>query len=258
MIEQSNNVSNAEAYNVKLIFPSWTELLKTEVQKNSACLIRMAEQARLVVFEAPLPIETIHTDYLQVPGSLDLPFSVVAIEIQNDPIGHFLVPPAYESRVEVWCIIVEEISPTNYQFAFIGKYQNRLYFSEIEDPHLIKGVYLFTEKYINFLNSKSSEVGLLAKLPKAKLKSRESKRQIKFYRPIYVRSKTRSKINYVECSIGAVDWSHAWEVRGHWRKTDGLGKNREGQYVVSGFTWVSSHVKGNVKAGVVKKTRWVA
>src|SRR5438067_1326025 len=37
---------------------------------------------------------------------------------------------------------------------------------------------------------------------------------------------------------GRVDWSHQWEVRGHWRKINGIGKDRSGAYTMSGFTWV--------------------
>ena len=49
------------------------------------------------------------------------------------------------------------------------------------------------------------------------------------------------------------DWSHSFEVRGHWRKIKGIGKDREGQYCINGFTWVSPSVKG--KGDLVKKIR---
>lgn len=54
-----------------------------------------------------------------------------------------------------------------------------------------------------------------------------------------------------------IDWSHRWEVRGHWRKVKGLGKDREGVYGVRGFTWIKAHVKGNADKPLVKKTRVV-
>ncbi len=44
-----------------------------------------------------------------------------------------------------------------------------------------------------------------------------------------------------------IDWSMQWWVRGHWRKlpsSDILGKGRDDQYNVKGFTWVAEHLKG--------------
>lgn len=54
-----------------------------------------------------------------------------------------------------------------------------------------------------------------------------------------------------------IDWSHAWLVRGHWRKTNGLGKDRAGDYCVSGMTWVNEHRKGPDDVPVVPKVRFV-
>lgn len=56
----------------------------------------------------------------------------------------------------------------------------------------------------------------------------------------------------------AIDWSSRWLVRGHWRKHEGLGKNRTGDYCVDGFTWVTEHERGPEGAPVVQKTRLIA
>lgn len=53
----------------------------------------------------------------------------------------------------------------------------------------------------------------------------------------------------------SVDWSHRWEVRGHWRKVRGIGKDREGNYTVKGFAWVVPHIKGPDALPVIKKVR---
>lgn len=50
-------------------------------------------------------------------------------------------------------------------------------------------------------------------------------------------------------------WTHSWEVSGHWRTVKGIGKNREGSYVVPGFTWVVPCIKG--EGPLVAKTRVV-
>lgn len=57
---------------------------------------------------------------------------------------------------------------------------------------------------------------------------------------------------------GKVDWSHRWEVRGHWRKVDMIGKDRSGVYCVQGFTWVTPFVKGPEDQPLIQKMRIVA
>jgi hypothetical protein len=56
---------------------------------------------------------------------------------------------------------------------------------------------------------------------------------------------------------GTVDWSHRWEVRGHWRKVSTIGKDRKGDYCVAGFTWVNPFVKGPEEGELVRKTRLI-
>ena len=55
-----------------------------------------------------------------------------------------------------------------------------------------------------------------------------------------------------------VDWSHRWEVRGHWRyyRTPGfIGYNEAGEYCEEGRTWIRASEKG--KGDMVKKSRVV-
>lgn len=54
-----------------------------------------------------------------------------------------------------------------------------------------------------------------------------------------------------------IDWSHRWEVMGHWRKFDGIGKDQKGSYCVRGMTWISPHVKGPEDRDLVTKTRFI-
>lgn len=46
-----------------------------------------------------------------------------------------------------------------------------------------------------------------------------------------------------------------FELRGHWRAHDGLGKDRDGNYCVGGFTWVKNHIRGDENLPLIKKTR---
>lgn len=77
---------------------------------------------------------------------------------------------------------------------------------------------------------------------------------VKINRVVRVMLKTERK-EYERVVGRVVDWTHKWEVMGHWRKVDGVGKDRDGNYTMRGVTWVAPHVKG--KGDLVKKQRVV-
>ena len=59
-----------------------------------------------------------------------------------------------------------------------------------------------------------------------------------------------------------IQWSHRWNVRGHWRRVNGIGKNRLGEYCEQGRTWVTHSTKGpagfpliNKKQHIVKENK---
>jgi hypothetical protein len=54
-----------------------------------------------------------------------------------------------------------------------------------------------------------------------------------------------------------IDWTHRYEVRGHWRRIKGIGKDRSGRYGISNFTWVTDHVRGPEEKPLIKKARIV-
>lgn len=54
---------------------------------------------------------------------------------------------------------------------------------------------------------------------------------------------------------GKFDFTHRFEVRGHWRKVSAIGKDRDGVYQIPGFTWVKDFVKGPEDQPIAKKTR---
>lgn len=71
---------------------------------------------------------------------------------------------------------------------------------------------------------------------------------------IHIRKKIR-KCESSQYNGKVVDWSHRWRVRGHWRKLQGVGKDRHGEYAIKGFTWVKDFVKGNENLPLIEKTR---
>ena len=77
----------------------------------------------------------------------------------------------------------------------------------------------------------------------------KSKKTIKVTnRPIYyiLNKKDVEKKTYNIQPLGKLEYSHAFKVRGHWRKIDekSIGKDRNGDYKIEGFTWVTDYVKG--------------
>lgn len=55
--------------------------------------------------------------------------------------------------------------------------------------------------------------------------------------------------------IGHLEYTHSFKVRGHWRRINqhSIGKNRNGEYKVYGFTFVKEYVKG--EGELVKRVR---
>ena len=78
-------------------------------------------------------------------------------------------------------------------------------------------------------------------------------------RPIYYvlgdkKEDVTKKYNSIH-SMGKLEYSHAFKVRGHWRRIDekSLGKDRNGDYGVHGYTWVTEYIKG--EGELTKKLR---
>ncbi len=67
---------------------------------------------------------------------------------------------------------------------------------------------------------------------------------------------TSERASFNEKHGTKVDWTHRFEVRAHWRKIEGIGKDPEGDYCIRGRTWVRSSVRGPEKAPLIHKTRY--
>ena len=68
-------------------------------------------------------------------------------------------------------------------------------------------------------------------------------------------TESEKKVVHRASNTCRIELNHSFKVRGHWRKIDpqSYGKNRNGEYVVIGHTWVRDHVKGTGE--MVKKLR---
>ncbi len=67
-------------------------------------------------------------------------------------------------------------------------------------------------------------------------------------RPIYyVLEKNEAPARTKNIKVtGTLEYSHAFKIRGHWRRISekSIGKDRNGNYCITGFTWVTEYVKG--------------
>ena len=65
---------------------------------------------------------------------------------------------------------------------------------------------------------------------------------------------TKNKYNSIR-AIGKLEFNHSFKVRGHWRKISDktYGKDRNGNYNILGYTWVTEYIKG--EGELVKKLR---
>lgn len=57
-----------------------------------------------------------------------------------------------------------------------------------------------------------------------------------------------------------IEWSYRFAVMGHWRRlpdSTKIGKDRSGDYIVPGATWVVDHIRGDENLPLIDKTRVV-
>lgn len=84
---------------------------------------------------------------------------------------------------------------------------------------------------------------------------------IKLCKPIYYildKNEEKEKRNYKRIKpVGHLAFDHSFKVIGHWRKISPhtYGKNRNGEYIVTGMTWVKEHTRG--EGDLIKKIRVV-
>ena len=88
--------------------------------------------------------------------------------------------------------------------------------------------------------------------PQTEYYRRKHAETIKRYnRPIYYvldKKEETKKVKYSQIeSRGHLEFTHSFKVRGHWRRISekSYGKDRNGNYNILGYTWVTDYIKGN-------------
>jgi hypothetical protein len=189
-----------------------------------------------------------------VKEDIDAPFPVFSIEALDGPIA-FFKNEKDGNNIYSLCVMVIEVAPKTYSFFALTEYV---------DPEKPGGGFFgvwasnsegaTTKHFLSRLNKEKT--GMEPTKVKVKLGSGKMKRVHEIRRIIHVTP--RSKVESYTGGTREVEWSHRFEVRGHWVSLPGgLGKNREGDYCVKDWTWRVNHERGPKELPLIKKTRVV-
>lgn len=214
------------------------------------------EQCQPFVF-APLPeLKVTDLRISSEPSTFDAPFKVFSLETLDDS-ALVIVQNIDGSEYAIFCVIVNEYEPMKFEFFClvspreISSKKHVMYVSE-------KATDWFGSKlckdYLSLINKE--KIGIKNIRKKIKIGTGKSKRFATFKRIVYVVPK-KSQIDNQSHTFKSVEWGHRWFVRGHWRKSEGVGKDRSGNYIIKGFTWVSEYEKGPENMPLISKTRIV-
>lgn len=190
-------------------------------------------------------------------GRLDLPFEICGFEhIDSESSIFSLKSEQANKTVDIFAVIIREISPNNYICAHLAQH------GTTKDAHEPIMLFYAGEKapaegnkiLSHFLSLvHSSKIGSEKVNLKFRIGHGENRRPYRIRKIIHCIP--RDQMNSESITKRNIDFSHRWEVMGHWRKIDGLGKNRGGEYTTQGYTWVIPHVRGPEDKMLVKKTR---
>jgi hypothetical protein len=221
---------------------------RLEADLDTCCLQGQIERKRLMIqnldkLHALMDQDMKLVDKLKDSSTVkfDAPFPVISVEILD---GDIIVDNHK-------CVVAAEVSPNHWKYWWYCKNIEGGYCVSVicEDLH-IKIFWSLIDR-INHQSVGTEQVRQRVKIGTGKDKKILTIRQI-----TYVYPKQQERPTHAP-SGREINWSHRWFVRGHWRKANGLGKNREGVYCVAEWTWVKEHIKGTgdliKKAHVVKK-----
>lgn len=205
----------------------------------------VVEECQSFVFESFCMAEKSLADHVPPDSVPSAPFKVFSIEVRNGFVCRIKDSSPVDERLsKVVCLLAVEALP-GVTGAFVALAEDGCRTVVLYLGHLLNDV---IESYVAKL--KASEIGLEQVRERIKIGAGASKRIHTIRRIIRVARKGRSE-GVPSLGGGRIDWSHRWLVRGHWRRHPGLGKDRNGDYCIDGFTWVVDHEKGPDDAPLV-------
>lgn len=194
--------------------------------------------------------EAIPAEPEEAPELLDLPFGTCVIESTDGTLFNLDSADLTAGSDDVESIFVIEMNG-HYGFVALLSEGNMTWAADPKSDSY-KVFMIVLKDLCRFINSKETRVG------RQKINSRFKHKATglcKIKSAIHIARKQRpGELKEVLGSF-PIDWSHRWEVRGHWRKHPGVGKDRNRSYCIKDFTWVRAHVRGPDDKDLVKKIR---
>lgn len=210
-------------------------------------------------------LKTSSSLFTQPVKAFDMPFEKMWIEFKN--------PVTLYSANEEWKVIgcgIQEIEPEYQRIYFIPLNGPRILpstFSVIGDklglgstpyPELYENLSRATYKMLVevFETLKSNKLTFAENNEAVTVRTRVRREFVKIkYNPrevIYIGSKKEVK-PYINSERIIRKPDYAYEVMGHWRVIGSIGKDRNGNRIVKGYTWIRPYTKG--KGELMKKVR---
>jgi len=192
----------------------------------------------------------------ELTEEIDLPFEICSFEDENWLKSLTLTPHLEEKDsdiLKISCIVIKELAPKSYEIYIYDATKGTCTGISKKDLYYDTILRFVQATFIHRLGT--DNIGTANTKERIKYKNKGVKKVKVIKRIVYV---TQGNIKTSVHGV-SVDWeySHRWEVRGHWRIIKGMGKNRNGDYCVPGHTWVSAFVKGDETKPLVRKTRVV-
>lgn len=195
-----------------------------------------------------------------------LPFKIFSIEFSNgEPVLKlpYKGPQKEDHLFSVSCIVFIEESPDEYSWILLKDNESGYAVLtgdglSVEMPVIKNTIDPTIHHILNLFLSELStyQVGSIGIKERFKYRDSKGVKNTKtFNQVIVLRNKNKSDASISFNGIQP-DWNHRWSVRGHWRVSEGkVGKDRDGNYCIDGYTWVKDHIRGPDDAPIVMKQR---
>jgi hypothetical protein len=223
----------------------------TRAAKDNERIRALLQDARVIHFsESYIAKATQGLDLTPdtITGFLDLPFPVVLLDTSSK----FWAMPQVDSYGKPYelfflCFLVRETSPGSCEI--IGVTYNphepegatMAFWSSDQKPCPIP-VHI-VQRLCSGIRSLETRIASEVVNRKLKFGKKRERKFIKLSR--VVRVSLKKEAVPVPTYGGSMNWDICWEVRGHWRKVQTIGKDRTGNYGVPGATWVTPHIRGD-------------
>jgi hypothetical protein len=243
ILRPGSSIKNSPCIHGMLISP----FLESEVQEGETQPLNQP-----FFLGEPFPITWIEAAGDEILGAikpekpLEKAFLEISPKIQEEKMQLIRAIWLWRSHPDSYCAVL--IGDNGYALATIISEE-----SDDESSYLLSPVHAFLFRLFQKL-ARHGQLGNERVNERFKVGSGQGKQVVKIKDIIHIRMKRKQDHSQPGESQN-IEWSHRWEVMGHWRKITGIGKDDQGRYHVNGFTWVLPHTKGPEEKELVKKTR---